>query len=302
MHSSLKFFYTIKHHSIEAAIALLLAILYVPLIWYWIDGWLNKSISIEHEYFSYALIGFPYAAWIAWQSRHQWRNLLSNGSFWGISLLALAATFYLSTVQNLINLSFPLMLGAVVLILKGLSGLRLMRWPLLFVLLATPTELPYIIAPYLMPLQRLNATIAAFLLTQISMDVSVNQIYILVNERIVEVAPYCAGLKMLMTSLYVALMILHWTGNLQSRSKTLSLLAGAALISVVGNIVRNTLLTFFHGTGRTDWFEWLHVSWGGDVFSALLLLSVVLLMNGIDRVANSLTLSPAGSTEQDNFF
>ncbi|MCM1982138.1 exosortase, partial [Lyngbya confervoides] len=229
-------------------------------------------------------------------------NLPSSGSFLGISLLALAVTFYLSPVQNLINLSFPLMLGAVVLILKGLSGLRLMRWPLLFVLLATPTELPYLIAPYLMPIQRMNAAIAAFLLTQIGMDVSVDQIYILVNERIVEVAPYCAGLKMLMTCLYVALMMLHWTGNLRSRPKTLALLAGAALISVVGNIVRNTLLTFFHGTGRTDWFEWLHESWGGDVFSALLLLSVVLLMNGIDRMANSLTLSPAGGAGKDNFF
>ena len=302
MQASLKVFDPVKRHSTEAAIALLLAMLYAPLIWYWIDGWLNKSISIEHEYFSYALIGFPYAAWIAWRSRQHRHNLPSSGSLLGIPLLALAVTFYLSPVQNLINLSFPLMLGAVVLILKGLSGLRLMRWPLLFVLLATPTELPYLIAPYLMPIQRMNAAIAAFLLTQIGMDVSVDQIYILVNERIVEVAPYCAGLKMLMTCLYVALMMLHWTANLRSRSKTLSLLAGAALISVVGNIVRNTLLTFFHGTGRTDWFEWLHESWGGDVFSALLLLSVVLLMNGIDQVANSLTLSPAGGAGKDNFF
>lgn len=302
MQASLKVFDPVKRHSTEAAIALLLGMLYAPLIWYWIDGWLSKSISIEHEYFSYALIGFPYAAWIAWLSRQHRHNLPSSGSFLGISLLALAVTLYLSPVQNLINLSFPLMLGAVVLILKGLSGLRLMRWPLLFVLLATPTELPYLIAPYLMPIQRMNAAIAAFLLTQIGMDVSVDQIYILVNERIVEVAPYCAGLKMLMTCLYVALMMLHWTGNLRSRPKTLALLAGAALISVVGNIVRNTLLTFFHGTGRTGWFEWLHESWGGDVFSALLLLSVVLLMNGIDRMANSLTLSPAGGAGKDNFF
>ena len=105
-----------------------------------------------------------------------------------------------------------------------------------------------------------------------------------------------------MTCLYVALMMLHWTGNLQSRSKIILLLAGATLISVVGNIIRNTLLTFFHGTGRTDWFEWLHASWGGDVFSALLLLSVVLLMNRIDQVAHSLTLSPVDGIGKDNFF
>jgi cyanoexosortase B len=163
-----------------------------------------------------------------------------------------------------------------------------MAFPLLFVALATPTALPYLIVPYLLPLQQFIASVVGFLLMQIGMNVSVDQIYVFVNERIVEVAPYCAGLKMMMTSVYVGLMILHYTGNIHSRIKATSVLVGAALISVVGNIIRNTLLSFFHGTDNTAMFAWIHDSWGGDVFSALLLFSVLLLMKGIDKFADSI--------------
>ena len=46
-----------------------LAVIYGPVIFHWYDGWLNKSISTEHEYFSHGLIGLPYAAYIVWQNR-----------------------------------------------------------------------------------------------------------------------------------------------------------------------------------------------------------------------------------------
>jgi len=280
-----------KRYPLGSAIALLVTVIYAPLLLYWVDGWLNRSIGIDHEYYSYALLGFPYAAMAAWQLRQRWQALPDQIGILGFGLLGLAGFFFVSPVQNLINLSLPLGLSALVLIFKGLAGFRLMAFPLLFVALATPTDLPYLFAPYLLPLQTFIANVAGFILMQAGMNVTVDQIYILVNERIVEVAPYCAGLKMLVTSLYTALMLLHWTGNIRSRFKTITLLTGAALISVIGNILRNTLLTFFHGTDQTSWFSWLHDSWGGDVFSALLLFAVVLLMNGIERADDALSQS-----------
>lgn len=288
MQTNLKLLSPVKNHLAEIVTFGLLAVLYVPLMLYWIDGWLNKSISIDHEYFSFALIGFPYAAIAAWELRHRWSELPDRANFLGLSLLVTAGIFYVSQLQNLMNLSLPLMLGSLILLSKGFAGLRLMAFPLLFVALATPTALPYLIVPYLLPLQQFIASVVGFLLMQIGMNVSVDQIYVFVNERIVEVAPYCAGLKMMMTSVYVGLMILHYTGNIHSRIKATSVLVGAALISVVGNIIRNTLLSFFHGTDNTAMFAWIHDSWGGDVFSALLLFSVLLLMKGIDKFANSI--------------
>jgi cyanoexosortase B len=288
MQTNLKLLSPVKNYLAEILTFGLLAVLYVPLMLYWIDGWLNKSISIDHEYFSFALIGFPYAAIAAWELRHRWSELPDRANFLGLSLLVTAGVFYISQLQNLMNLSLPLMLGSLVLLSKGFAGLRLMAFPLLFVALATPTALPYLIVPYLLPLQQFIASVVGFLLMQIGMNVSVDQIYVFVNERIVEVAPYCAGLKMMMTSVYVGLMILHYTGNIHSRIKATSVLVGAALISVVGNIIRNTLLSFFHGTDNTAMFAWIHDSWGGDVFSALLLFSVLLLMKGIDKFADSI--------------
>ena len=158
-----------------------------------------------------------------------------------------------------------------------------MAFPLILVLLATPTELPYLIAPYALPLQRFIAGVAGFILFQMGIDVQVSQIYLFVNDRTVEVAPHCAGLKMLFTSIYVSLMLLYWTDNHRNKTKVSTLLIGAIGISVIANIIRNTILTFFHGTGRDELFYWLHDSWGGDVYSTLMLGTIVLLLNYLDR-------------------
>ena len=294
MQASLKLVKSARRHWAEIAAIALLSILYVPLMVYWVDGWLNKSIGIDHEYFSYALLGFPYAALIAWELRHRWFVLPDKANFIGLSLIVTGGIFYLSPLQNLINLSLPIILCGIVLSTKGLAGVRLMSFPLLFVALATPTSFPYIVVPYLLPLQQFIASVVGFLLMQINMNVTVDQIYVLVNDRLVEVAPYCAGLKMMMTSVYVGLIILHRTGNIFSRTKTIMLLVGAALLSVIVNIIRNTLLSYFHGTDNTAMFDWLHASWGGDVLSALLLFSVLLMMKGMDKFADSIGTGSSG--------
>ncbi|NEQ27740.1 MAG: cyanoexosortase B, partial [Microcoleus sp. SIO2G3] len=194
----------------------LLALLYAPLLLHWADGWINKTISIEHEYFSHGLIGLPFAAFLAWEKRDRWRQLPGSKraieSIGGLALLLVSVACSLSNLVDLINLSLPVCLTGLCLWLKGLAGLRLQSFPLLLVWLATPTEIPYLIAPHTLPLQSFIAGTAAFILLQFGIDVQVNQIYLLVNDRIVEVAPYCAGLKMLFTSLYVGLMLSYWTG------------------------------------------------------------------------------------------
>lgn len=271
----------------EIAVSALLFLLYAPLLLHWCDGWLNKSISIEHEYFSHGLIGLPFAAYIVWEQRQRWQGLSNRvpmgEAIGGLGLLGLGVVFYLGRLSDLINLSFPLVLTGLCLWLKGLPGLRLQAFPLLLVFLATPNEIPYLIAPYTLPLQQFIAGMAGLFLVQLGMDVQVNQIYLLVNDRVVEVAPYCAGLKMLFTSFYVGLMMLYWTGVWQSRRKTLVFYIGIVIASVAANVVRNTLLTYFHGTGQEQAFDWLHDSWGGDLYSAGLLGSLIFLLQGIDR-------------------
>ncbi|MEB3231137.1 MAG: cyanoexosortase B [Leptolyngbyaceae bacterium] len=262
------------------AIALtgLLLILYGPLLYHWVDGWLNKSISIEHEYFSHGLLGLPFAAYIAWEKRPQWCQLPDQANGAGFALILVGIIAYFSGMVDAINLSFPIVFTGLCLWLKGPAGLRLLSFPLLLVLLATPNEIPYLIAPYALPLQRFIAGVAAFLLFQARINVEVADIYLYVNGQTVEVAPHCAGLKMLFTSVYVGLMLVYWSGVMRYRRVVLPFLCGTVAISVAANILRNTLLTYFHGTGQDGAFTWLHDSWGGDLYSALMLGSMVPLL------------------------
>ncbi len=278
--------------SLDWAMAALLAVLYGPLLLHWVAGWLNKSISIQHEYFSHGLIGLPFAAYIVWTKRQDWQQLPNQCHPLGIGLVVVASLMYLTRLTDWMNLSLPVMLMGLCLCLKSTAGLRLQAISLILVALATPTQLPYLIEPYILPLQRFIAAIAGFLLTQVGVNVTVEQIYLYVNDQAVEVAPHCAGLKMLFTSLYVAIMLAYWTGAYLSRLHLGLFFSGTVAISVVGNIIRNTLLSYFHGMGYTAAFDWLHESWGGDVYSALMLLSLMVLLQAIRRwVPTTLTLA-----------
>jgi len=273
---------SLDRHLFNGAILAILALLYSPLLLHWLDGWLHKNISTEHEYFSHGMIGLPFAAYIAWTNRKLWQRLPDTNQPIGAILLLLGGVLYLSNVAEAVNLSLPIILAGLCLWLKGIPGCKLQGFPLLLVLLATPTPVPYLIAPYTLPLQSFIAGTAAFILSQFGMQVVVEQINLYVNGRIVEVAPYCAGLKMLFTTLYVGLMLLYWTGAISQRRKIILFLSSATVISISGNIIRNTLLTFFHGTGNEGAFAWLHEGWGGDLYSASILLLLVPVLNAID--------------------
>lgn len=265
------------------AIIGLLTVIYAPLLWHWVDGWLNKSISIQHEYFSHGLIGLPFAAYLAWSLRPKWQALPEHLNPVGLGLLAMASALYISQLSDWMNISLPLMLAGICLTLKGWPGLKLMGFPLALVVLATPSQLPYLIEPYILPLQTFIASVAGFLLMQGGIDVTVDQIYLRVNDQMVEVAPHCAGLKMLFTSLYVALMLIYWNDVWRSRLRTVIFLLATVGVSVSGNIIRNTLLSYFHGTGNKAAFVWLHDSWGGDLYSAFMLLSLIFILRLIQR-------------------
>ncbi|MEL7510551.1 MAG: cyanoexosortase B [Cyanobacteria bacterium J06554_3] len=286
-----------KQLSPEILILGLLAVLYIPLLWHWVDGWLNKSISIQHEYFSHGLLGIPFAAYLVWEARSQWHKLANTAHWAALPLLFIAAAFYISGLPDMMNLSLPLLLAGLLFSLKGTAGFRLYAFPLALVVLATPTQLPYIIEPYILPLQSFIASVAGFILQQLNVDVYVDGIYLYVNDQLVEVAPHCAGLKMLFTSLYMGLILTYWTGLSKSRLRTGLFFSGIIGISVIGNIIRNAALTYFHGMQMTGAFEWLHDSWGGDLYSALMLGLLIVLVRLIERyIPRSLKIATAAAT------
>ncbi len=270
---------------LEAITIGLVGVLYGPLLWHWVDGWLNKSISIQHEYFSHGLLGVPFAAYLVWEKRSQWQALPTRTHWLALPLLLGAIAFYSSGLVDLMNLSLPLLLAGLLLALKGLSGFRLCLFPWILILLSTPTQLPYLIEPYVLPLQAFIASVAGFILLQFDVDVQVDGIYLSVSNQLVEVAPHCAGLKMLFTSLYMGLILVYWTGLYRSRLRTGLFFIGIICTSVVGNIIRNTTLTYFHGAQMDRAFDWLHESWGGDLYSAAMLGMLIVLIRLLEQYA-----------------
>ncbi len=278
----------IEKNIFSITIITLLAILYTPLIWHWYDGWLKiHKISIEHEYFSHGVIGLPLAAYIIWTAREKWNSLPDNSHYLGAILLGCGGIFYLSGQQDLVNISFPIIITALCLWLKGISGLKLLSFPLILIWLATPNQIPYLITPYTLPLQSFIAQTAGFILIKLGQPVKIDNIYLSINNNHVEVAPYCAGLKMLFTTLYVSLILLYWRdGVCRISTKTILFLSSAVVLSISGNIVRNTLLTFFHGNGKERSFETLHAGWAGDIYSVIILGLLIPILIGLEKLIN----------------
>ena len=97
---------TLHRHSTELMVVVLLAVLYLPLIIHWYDGWLNKTISLEHEYYSHGVIGLPFAAYIVWEKN----GINGKNSLTSLTLLGLcfwAWQQYFTSVALLISLAFP---------------------------------------------------------------------------------------------------------------------------------------------------------------------------------------------------
>jgi cyanoexosortase B len=278
----------------------LLILLYGPMIGHWYDGWLNKNISIEHEYFSHGLIGLPYAAYIIWQQRKKWQRLPDTTHPLGLSLLVLGGLLYLTGASQWAFLSLPIVLIGICLCLKGLPGLKLQWFPLLLIFLATPNEIPYLLTPYTLPLQTFIANVAGFILQQLGFKVSVEGIHLAVQGRFVEVAPYCAGLKMLFTSLYVTLLLLHWTNSLNNLKKVFVMLMSAVSISIIANIFRNALLAWLYGIERQDYFDLVHEGWGGDLYSVLMLLSIVGLFRVMENFEGTTQPETRGVGEKNH--
>jgi cyanoexosortase B len=259
-------------------------ILYGPLVVRWYDGWLNHSISLEHEYFSHGVLGLPLAIKTVWDQRDRWQDLNDRWDPVGAVLMGVAGALYLSGISDTVNLSFPLLLAGLCLWLKGTEGLKLQTFPLLLLFFATPTDTPYLIAPYTLGLQTFIAATAGFILQQLHFDVVVQEIYLYVGGRIVEVAPHCAGLKALFSNLYFCMIGIYWIEAWRDLNKTLTLIFGSVIISVVVNILRNTVLTIFHGTGQDALFHWFHEGWGSELYWVALIGLLFLFFKVVDRL------------------
>lgn len=216
------------------------------------------------------------ATWLAWQ---RWSALLSLPkapvAWAGVPLFALGlATYVLGRSQNIDTLEvgsfLPVAIG-VLLLTKGWRGVRVMAFPLFFVLFMIP--LPGLLVQTLTtPLKAGASYVAEVILHALGYPVARSGVLLYVGPYQLLVADACAGLNSMFTLEAMGLLylnIMRYTSV--ARNATLALLT--IPIAFAANVIRVVILilvTFHFGDAAGQGF--LHGFAGMVLFIAALLL------------------------------
>jgi EpsI family protein len=274
-----------------ALLAGLLA-LYVPTF---VGMW--NGVWREDEYAHGPLI-LAVAAMLAWRERARLRELQAGDTAWALALLAVGVLLWLlGRTQGLTPIEagslIPVAAGAAMLA-WGYSGLRLLAFPLAFLVFYVP--LPgFMLEAATGPLKQMVSAVVASTLSLVGYTVERAGVVLMVNGNEMLVADACSGLNSIMSLFALALLYAHLRGA--SARRTLLLVASIVPIAVAANILRVlalVLITVHFGPDAAEGA--IHEALGLSVFVAALLMLV-----GLDRIGrkNSPQLPPTRSSRPD---
>jgi exosortase B len=185
------------------------------------------------------------STWLMWQRRHavmaapyQPANLL------GGALFVLAMVFYaVGRSQQMIQgevLGVILAAAALVLLLRGLAALRLVAFPLLFLVFLVP--LPGVLVQAMtVPLKTAVSYVAEVLLHQAGYPIARTGVILSVGPYQLLVADACAGLNSLFTLEALGLLYLNLMGY-TSKMRNVLLAILVVPISFIANVIRVIIL------------------------------------------------------------
>lgn len=224
------------------------------------------------------------ALFLAWRRREAWSNLPARqGLTWpGAALLALGlALYYLGRTQQLIRVEFLsqwLVIGALILHLRGGAGLRVLALPMAFALFAVP--LPYgLVLALTGPLKSAVSVLTVEGLQSLGYPVGRSGVVITIGQYQLLVAEACAGLQ---TMFALEAVGLFYTQLMNYTSWQRNVLMGVLVVPVAfgANVVRTAtlvLVTYYFGDDVGQGFV--------HGFAGILLFAVALLfIHALDRV------------------
>jgi exosortase B len=260
-----------------AAIAFGLALLYVPIFWSWSHGvWAAETQG--HE-----LVIVSASGWLLFRQRFSLASLPAAASERpGNALFALGLLIYLGGRSlesvRLELVSLIVVLAALLLRHKGNAGLRVVWFPLFFLLFAIP--LPFeLVLTLTAPLKTGASAAATALLSTFGYPVGRSGVVLTIGQYQLLVNEACAGLQTMFTLEAMGLLY----ANLMHHASTLRNVLLAILvvpISFLANVVRVmaiALVTYYHGDGAGQGF--LHGFSG-----TLLFVTALLLIASVDRL------------------
>jgi exosortase len=215
---------------------LVLFVAYGPMLW---DVALQCCSSLNY---AHGLLVPIFAAGFLWLRRGMLRGVTTQGNWWGIAFLAVAAVLRFAaaywSVQYLNRLSLLPCLAGIVLLVWGWRAFRWSSPSIAFLVFMYPFPLP-VSFPLSELLQRFGAVASAFILRLVGIPAFTEGTIIVLRDSQVEVAEACSGVRILAGCCVVALGLILLTRY--SPWRKLLIVASAVPIAVGANIARITL-------------------------------------------------------------
>jgi len=202
------------------------------------------------EYLSYGYLIPPVAGWLAWRERARLLALAAERDSRGLLLLLAALVLYgLGLGGGLVGLqgvAFVLAVAASVLLLRGPQWLRVLCFPIGFLLFMVPLPAPLLL-PLIVWLRFLVTTVAVGVLHGLKIPVvqEGNVLHLPSGESIF-VAEACSGVTSLITLLPLAVLLAYYLERTFARR--LLLVSAVVPIALGGNLLR-VVLTVIAGLG-----------------------------------------------------
>jgi exosortase len=257
-------------------LALPCAWLYAPVIAKLVHDW-----RVDENY-SHGFLVVPLAAWFAWQQRDRLAAARQKPSAVGLFIicgaLALVIVGRLGAELFLTRISLLVMLAGAIVFLHGWQHLRVLAFPLLFLLLMVP--LPAIVFNHIaFPLQLLASRVGTAGIQACAVPVLREGNVIVLADTSLEVAEACSGIRSLVSLLTLGILYGYFTDP-RPWMRTLIALSTVP-IAIAANAARVTgtgVLAHYYGVEAATGFFHTFSGWLVFVVAFLLLFVVARLL------------------------
>lgn len=228
-----------------AVLLLLWAILFAPIFPGLLDAWLRHSNN------SHGLLVPLVSLYLIWQRRAELQLVERSSSLWGALLLVSSLVLYLISYAGDVVVTMRLALvGSLVgliLYVLGPALLRIVLFPLLFLLFMIPVP-DSVVGSVSFPLQLMATSAAASLIGLLSIPVwqEGNMLYFVQTQ--LEVAEACSGLRSLVALTMLSVLLAYLLDSPRSQRWLLAL--SALPVAITANILRVSatgVLAHFYG-------------------------------------------------------
>ena len=246
------------------------------------------------------------AAWLAWQCRDRLKAARFSPALvsgWAVLLFGLAL-MVLTRSQNILMIEvasqIPIICGCVLLV-AGWSALRVLAFPLAFLIFSIPPP-GWMMDAFTVPLKAMVSDWVAQILYMFDYPVAQNGVMIMIGPYQLMVKDACAGMNSIFALSAIGVFYVHEFVR-RSRTRTIALLASILPITIVANFVRVlslVLIAYYFGIDAVEGVY--HDLTGFALFGVALLLFFTLdgMLIGVTALFRRILLAFPSSTPKSS--